>query len=150
MSDPLLVVCPHCEAINRVPHAKLRDHGKCGVCHRALFEGRPLAITDAGRFDRQAAKGDIPLLVDFWATWCGPCRTMAPIFEKAALELEPDFRLVKVDTDAVRELSERFVIHSIPTLMIVHHGREVARTAGVMQLPQLVAWARQNAGAVKV
>src|SRR6201991_4169283 len=89
------------------------------------FKGRPAALESIARFDRHATHSDIPLLVDFWAIWCGPCRAMAPIFEQAATQLEPDFRLVKVDSDAVQELLRRFSIQSIPTLMLLHRAREV-------------------------
>jgi thioredoxin 2 len=101
MTTTLHIVCPHCDAINRLPRERLRDGGKCGSCHRPLYEGQPAALDSVVRFDRHATHSDIPLLVDLWATWCGPCRAMAPIFEQAATQLKPDLRLVKVDSDAV-------------------------------------------------
>jgi thioredoxin 2 len=149
MADELNIVCPHCDTINRVPSERLRQRAKCGACHRLLYEGRPAALNSAARFYKHANRSDIPLLVDFWAAWCGPCRAMAPIFEQAATELEPDVRLVKVDSDAVPELLQRFSIQSIPTLMLVHRGREIARRSGVMPQPQLLAWIREHVEGVK-
>jgi thioredoxin 2 len=144
MPNLVHVVCPHCDATNRMPRERLAQGGKCGVCRRPLFEGRPLLIDDVARFDKHAEQGGIPLLVDFWATWCGPCRMMAPIFEQAAARLEPDMRLVKVDSDAVPDLVARFSIRSIPALLLIRHGREIARVAGAMPLEQLLAWTRQH------
>ena len=147
--DALHIVCRHCDAINRVPRERLREGGKCGSCHRPLFEKHPAALNSAARFDKHAQRSDIPLLVDFWASWCGPCRTMAPIFEQAATQLEPDVRLIKVDSDAVPELLQRYSIQSIPTLMLVHHGREIARQSEVMPLAQLLAWTREHVDGVR-
>lgn len=149
MTASLRIVCPHCDTINRLPRERLRDRAKCGSCHQLLFNGQPAKLDSVVRFGRHATHSDIPLLVDFWATWCGPCRAMAPIFDRAATELEPELRLVKVDSDAVQDLLQRFSIRSIPTLMLVHHGREIARQSGVMPLPQLLAWTRDHVDGIK-
>jgi thioredoxin 2 len=140
MSDSLHLVCPHCDTINRVPSAKLSSGGRCGQCHRPLFEGKPLSL-DTARFDRHAAKSDIPLLVDFWASWCGPCRAMAPAFERAAQRLEPGLRLAKINVDEEPALAQRFGISSIPTLVLVRHGQELDRAAGARSEAELVRWA---------
>ena len=143
MSDALYIVCPHCDGVNRVPAARLADGAKCGKCHQALFNGRPLAL-DERRFAQHAEKSGIPLLIDFWAPWCAPCRMMAPAFEQAAAQLEPVLRLVKVNTEQAQSLGARFGIRSIPTLMLMRGGREVARQAGAMDARGIVQWARQQ------
>jgi thioredoxin 2 len=144
MSEPLIIVCPHCHSANRVPPERLADGVTCGKCKSRLFAGEPLEL-DAANFDIHARRSDVPLLVDFWAPWCGPCRSMAPAFAQAAKQLEPEFRLVKVNTEEQQQLAARFNIRSIPTLALFLHGHEVARQAGAMDAASLIRWVRSQA-----
>lgn len=141
LPDPVLAICPHCGAANRVPAARLAADPTCGKCHQMLFTGAPLAASQTV-FERHVAKGTLPVLVDFWAEWCGPCKAMAPAYAQAAKVLEPQLRLLKVDTESAPILSQRYQIRSIPTLMLLSGGREVARTAGAMGVEQIVRWVR--------
>ena len=143
MSNPLHVVCPHCHTTNRVAPADLDGAPDCGKCHKPLFAGQPAALDEAA-FDRHLTRSDIPLLVDFWAPWCGPCRQMAPAYEQAARQLEPQVRVAKVDTEAVQNLGARYNIRSIPTLALVRGGREVVRQAGAMGAADIVRWTRAH------
>lgn len=139
MADSLTLGCPHCLAINRVARMRLDQGPKCGKCKQPLFTGEPVALT-AANFSALVERSDLPVVVDFWAGWCGPCKMMAPIFAEAARDLEPRMRFVKLDTEAEQSLAARFGIRSIPTLIVFTRGQEVARQPGVLQGSQLRQW----------
>ena len=137
----MLVVCPQCNAANRVPAERVGDDPVCGKCGAPLLAGTPIAL-DESRFERFVARSDLPVVVDFWASWCGPCRVMAPQFEQAAQALKGKAVFVKVDSDANPRLSSRYSIRSIPTMVMFRDGAEVKRQSGALQAPHIVAWAR--------
>ncbi|MDR3389713.1 MAG: thioredoxin TrxC [Rudaea sp.] len=142
MNQTVQVVCPDCATINRVPTAKMKQMPSCGRCHQPLFQGKPVGF-DADTFERHVVRGDLPVLVDFWAPWCGPCLVMAPQFESAAQRLEPTMRLGKVDTESQPELAARFAIRSIPTMILFHRGHEIARQSGALSATEIERWVRR-------
>jgi thioredoxin 2 len=144
MSESLHISCPSCGAKNRVPESRLEQQPKCGRCGEPLFSAHPVALTDAN-FESVINGTDLPVIVDCWAAWCGPCRMFAPVFEEAARTLEPKFRLVKLDTDANPQTAARLGIRSIPTLIAFRQGKERQRISGAMPLNQFLQWARQHA-----
>ena len=143
-ADALHIVCPHCHTTNRVRVADMHNAPDCGQCHKVLFEGHPLTL-DVATFDKHIGRSQVPVLVDFWAPWCGPCRMMAPAYEQAARLLEPQVRVAKLNTEDAQAIAARFNIRSIPTLALFVGGKEVARQAGAFRTAQDIAdWTRSH------
>ncbi len=140
---PIHIVCPHCATTNRLDANRLNNQPKCGKCKQALFSGQPVEL-NSQNFSRFISQNDIPVVVDFWAPWCGPCKMMAPAFAQAAGQLEPNIRLAKLNTEQEQAIAGNFGIRSIPTLVIFKNGQEVARQAGAMSLPDIVRWVQAN------
>ena len=143
MRQQLQIACPHCRSLNRVPAVRLTHHPKCGQCREPLFAGQSIALTEKD-FTLHVEKSDLPLVVDLWAPWCGPCRMMAPAYEQAAKALEPRVRFAKINTEEEAALASRLSIVSIPTLLIFCGGREIARQAGAQSTEAIVSWVRAH------
>jgi thioredoxin 2 len=143
MSDGRQIVCGHCGQINRLPIERAPQGARCGSCHQPVFKGHPIEV-DEEDFARHVAHSDIPVLIDVWAPWCGPCRALAPMFERAAQQLEPNVRLLKLNSDRAPATPSRLGITGIPTQLLMQGGREIARHAGAMDARSIVAWTESS------
>ena len=143
MRESVHIVCPECSVVNRIASTRMGEKPKCGKCHQLLFSAHPLELTSTN-FQQHLGRNDIPLLIDFWAPWCGPCKTMAPAFEQAAAQLEPKVRLAKLNTEAEQTIGAQYGIRSIPTLILFQNGREVAEQSGAMGAADIVRWAQSQ------
>ena len=139
MSNPVHLVCGHCDSVVRIPRERVNEDPRCPKCHSALLQNHPIELKTSS-FDKHISRGDLPIVVDFWAPWCGPCRMMAPHFEEAARRFGPRARFAKVNSDDEPTLSSRFGIRGIPTLMVFRNGKEIARQSGAMDLGSLERW----------
>jgi thioredoxin 2 len=137
------IVCPACSAVNRVPEGKSAGDARCGKCREALFDGHPVELS-SGNFNKHITRNSIPVLVDFWADWCGPCKTMAPEFQRAAAAMEPQVRFAKLDTEAAQNQAATHGIRSIPTMILFRNGKEVARQSGAMPAGHITQWLRDS------
>ena len=135
----LHIVCPHCHTVNRIASERLIRHPRCGLCKEPLFTGHPLELSGRN-FQQHITRNDIPVVVDFWAAWCGPCKIMAPSYAQATAALEPQVRLAKLNTEQEQGIATQFNIRSIPTLVIFKSGHEIARKSGAMNTTDIVRW----------